>query len=377
LIELAYAASDAPARWQDCLEALVDSLAATGATLLHHDHVSDGAMGAAFGVDSEALSLYATHYAEVDPWAKSPRAPALAVPGTATLAEALLPRDDLKRTEFYPFVCRYGLSRMMRATLARDNRWAAGISVYRAESDLAFGCQELAFFQAVAPHLARALQIHQRLTTTEHERRTALDALEALPCGVILLDADGRIVHANGAAREVLAVGEGLYADRSVLRAESSADNRTLRTLCASVAGGYQGLPHPGGAMSIRRRSGPVPLQVLVSPVTKPNAQGFPTSGAVTMVFVSDPLRGAAPNEKLLEAFYRLTPTEAQIAARIASGHSLEAIATDRHNTLETIRWYSKQIQARTGCHSRAELVRQLSRTLASLFQNRPESATK
>jgi DNA-binding CsgD family transcriptional regulator len=90
--------------------------------------------------------------------------------------------------------------------------------------------------------------------------------------------------------------------------------------------------------------------------------------GPVAMMFVSDPLHEGLPNERLLQLFYGLTATEAHIAARMAAGHSLEVIAAGRRYTLQTIRWYGKQILAKTGCRSRAEFVRRVSHTVASLF---------
>jgi DNA-binding CsgD family transcriptional regulator len=59
----------------------------------------------------------------------------------------------------------------------------------------------------------------------------------------------------------------------------------------------------------------------------------------------------------------------------MAAGRSLEEIAAERRYTVQTIRWYSKQILAKTGSRSRAELVSRLSRTIASLFPQRMERA--
>ena len=87
------------------------------------------------------------------------------------------------------------------------------------------------------------------------------------------------------------------------------------------------------------------------------------------LIFVSDPDHDdPLPNRRLLQLFYDLTPAEAEVAARLATGQSLEEIAAARHYTKETARWYSKQILSKTGTQTRAELVRQLSKTLAFLI---------
>ena len=75
----------------------------------------------------------------------------------------------------------------------------------------------------------------------------------------------------------------------------------------------------------------------------------------------------------VLGNLFDLTPAEAKVAALIALGHSLETIAEQRQLTVETVRWYNKQVLTKVGCHSRGELVRTLARSLANL-QIRDES---
>jgi DNA-binding CsgD family transcriptional regulator len=89
------------------------------------------------------------------------------------------------------------------------------------------------------------------------------------------------------------------------------------------------------------------------------------TGGATAMVSVGDPADARSPNEGMLQVFYGLTAAEARVAARMATGDEGARIATDLGYTKQTLRWYCKQVLAKVGCRSRAELVRQLSGTLA------------
>jgi DNA-binding NarL/FixJ family response regulator len=50
----------------------------------------------------------------------------------------------------------------------------------------------------------------------------------------------------------------------------------------------------------------------------------------------------------------------------------LKGIAQDLGFTQQTVQWYNKQILSKTGCRNRGELVRQISRTLASLLADDP-----
>jgi DNA-binding CsgD family transcriptional regulator len=89
---------------------------------------------------------------------------------------------------------------------------------------------------------------------------------------------------------------------------------------------------------------------------------------AAAIVFISDPSQDRLPSEWLLQQYYGLTPTQAEVAARVGVGRSLEEIANERGTTIETVRWYNKQVLAKTGCSNRAQLVRQLTRGLPGQF---------
>lgn len=62
----------------------------------------------------------------------------------------------------------------------------------------------------------------------------------------------------------------------------------------------------------------------------------------------------------LLKALFDLTPTEASIAARVAAGHSLQAMATADAKSVETVRNQLKSVLAKTNCGRQLDLARLL-----------------
>ncbi|HZT18843.1 MAG TPA: hypothetical protein VFA23_05525, partial [Dongiaceae bacterium] len=62
----------------------------------------------------------------------------------------------------------------------------------------------------LGPHLRRAVQAARRFAELGLERAKALDALDRLPRGVLLLQAKGQVGFVNAAAREILARADGL-----------------------------------------------------------------------------------------------------------------------------------------------------------------------
>lgn len=367
LIEAAYAAAEDARLWQPLLAALSGALGASGACLLAHDLVDTGSAIVMAGFDPEAMRLYNEHFHKVDAWAPSPNAPWLSQLDTVT-DEAVTERAILLKTEFYSFLKAYGISRMIHTTLKLERQGVAGLSIYRRETDTPFGVAETRFVKALAPHLRRALRIHELMADARHERQTAVDGLDASACGVLLVAHDGRVLHANHTAESILAMQDGLSLDRALLIGSTPGVTSTLRRLseaCGRTTSGEG--TSAGEALAIPRPSGRRALQVLVSPAKRIDALGLQSHGVAAIVFVSDPERHSLPSTRVLQALYGLTPAEATVAAHIGAGLTVEEIAGACGYTRQTVQWYNKQILSKMGCRNRAALVWQLSVTLASL----------
>jgi DNA-binding CsgD family transcriptional regulator len=73
----------------------------------------------------------------------------------------------------------------------------------------------------------------------------------------------------------------------------------------------------------------------------------------------------AEPSMKTLRSAFALTPAEARLAARIASGATLEVIAAELRITKETARNELKAIFQKTKTHRQSELVAMLASLLS------------
>jgi DNA-binding CsgD family transcriptional regulator len=119
--------------------------------------------------------------------------------------------------------------------------------------------------------------------------------------------------------------------------------------------------------MTLSRRSGSRPLQVLIVPL-RLGEQAHWAKGSATAVFISDPERSPAAPTSLLRQLYGLTPKEAEIALMVMRGHELKQVAERLHMTFETARGHMKLILDKTGTHRQVELVRDLLRSPAGLM---------
>jgi DNA-binding CsgD family transcriptional regulator len=351
-------------RWGICLQSIRDLFGATAAHLVHHDHRShDGGISAAAGLDPAAIQAYATHYHAVDPWALKVKLDAAAV-GSVVLGQSLIAHRDMIETEYYHGLGKpHDLTRAMISFLERpSSTGSANLSLNRSDHAPEFTVHDLRLMQLLVPHLQRAVAIHRRFSRLDAQRAAAASVIDRLTCGVILVDVRLRPVQVNAVANQILSERDGLVLDRDTLTASTAAQTTALRHLVAGAAAVTAGIgiSLTGGAIRIGRRSPREPLQVLVTPVSAANHYTGAESLAVAAIFVTDPAHTIRPNERVLQTLYGFTPAESRIAAALASGLTLGQIAQSLNLTIATARWYVKQLRAKTGASTQAQLVRQL-----------------
>jgi len=64
-----------------------------------------------------------------------------------------------------------------------------------------------------------------------------------------------------------------------------------------------------------------------------------------------------APPVELVQSLFDLTPAEARVARNLASGKTVEDIATDGDVSRNTILTQLRGVMEKTGCHRQAEVV--------------------
>ena len=110
----------------------------------------------------------------------------------------------------------------------------------------------------------------------------------------------------------------------------------------------------------IVRRESKRPLVLKALPV--PPAARSPFLGARAVLVLNDLEGTAAVNPDMLGKVFELTPAQARLAGKLATGSSMETAAAEMGVTVETARSHLKAIFSRTGTHRQGELVALLNR---------------
>jgi hypothetical protein len=121
----------------------------------------------------------------------------------------------------------------------------------------------LRLFEAVARHFGRAVRINRQLWKLELANLAATERIEMLPEGAMLVDASGRVVLANAAAKAMLDARDGMFLCDGHLAVAGSPD--ALLKLVASCARRSEGIGGPGGELKVPRDLPRSPLHVTVA----------------------------------------------------------------------------------------------------------------
>jgi DNA-binding CsgD family transcriptional regulator len=175
--------------------------------------------------------------------------------------------------------------------------------------------RELALFERIAPAIVGRLRLERRVATSG----VALAAFDALLDSVagtaFLVDAGGRVAHANSAGRALL-----------------SRDRAQTRAALSDVA-----------------RSGGERFQVL-----RLAAPGFPVH---LLVLEKAPAPDAVPRAARMAARLGLTVRQRSVLALLAVGKPNKTIAAELGIAESTVELHVSALFARAECRSRAELV--------------------
>jgi len=298
-----------------------------------------------FRLDPESMAkLNANHVQHL--WTQHMLKHAVGVP---VASDSFAPLDRLRRTDFYGEILEP--QNIAHAALASvDDRPTSrvALSIHRSDAVGAFTAGELSALEPFLPHLRRSMQLRSMLDGGRRRELLALEALNMLATGVLLLDKGARVLFANEATRKLAATRDVIVLEDGTVRARHGAEARQLRGLIASAIRG-----EPGGALALSRASGGLPLSVLVSPL-----QGALGRAGAAAVFLSDPGQQAERLAERVGALYGLTPTEARVAVCIGKASTIAHVALGLQLGPETVRTHLKRIYAKTGVNRQSALAR-------------------
>lgn len=360
LIALAHDAALDSGLWARFLDAASDAMSGEGILIQSYSarEESGGAQLSA-RVDPHWIQRYNEYFARLNPWTLAQIAHWDRLrTGDLLVGQEYVPEADLVRTEFYNDICRAtNTHHTVAGLLSKSGRQLSRLTVNRRRAGGPWTKRELAIWRVLTSHVKQALEVQGRLLEAETRQVASLDALDRLGYGVLFVERDGRVAHANRRGEGVLALDDGLCSVAGRLAAQRPSESRRLAKLIDSAArSATDPLRKPGGTTAVSRPSGKRPLIVQVCPLA---TRSKPVLGAhgPAVVFVTDPEDERLIPERHLRSVFGLTPREASVASLLAAGHSLAEIGEELGISVSTVRFYLKQVFSKTDTSRQGELV--------------------
>ncbi|MDP4574258.1 helix-turn-helix transcriptional regulator [Qipengyuania sp. G39] len=206
---------------------------------------------------------------------------------------------------------------------------------------------------ALVPYLRVALRVLASLEREKARASLSADALSRMNFGWIALDERCRIVECDPQAERFLARSGALRrGPYNRLTPSLPTIDRQLTALLRDCAADRRARPR---ALNLSRDPW---IEVLVSPVHVESLAG--DSRAVAMVYLRGDRSSSADRHEQLADLFDLTPAEARLAWSLSQGLSIAEAAAQHGLTVETARYYSKKIYAKTGARGQVDLVRNI-----------------
>ena len=366
LVRDIYDAALEPALWVDVLGSARDFVGGSAAVLYSKDATRKSA---SICYDDGAINpyykrLYLDEYVKCDPSTTAEAFAAIEEPlGTADL----IPYDEFVQTRHYQEWARpQGLVDHLRVALEKSATNIVFFGVFRDQRQGLADDEMRRRMRLVAPHVRRAMLVGSVMDRKTAETAAFADTLDGISTGMFLVDADGRIVHAN-------ASGQALLDERSVLRAgggkvaaiAADADRELTQTL-ATAGGGDAAVGVKGIAVPLTARTGERYV-AHVLPLTSGERRraGTGYAAATAALFVRKATLDVRSPPETIARLYKLTPTELRVLLAIVEVGGVPEVAEELGIGEATVKTHLHRLFAKTETTRQAELVK-----LVAAFSN-------
>lgn len=373
LVGLIYDAALDPSRWRDFLSAFARAVDGRGTLIYTHNvetseasTASDSSsLNAAVNFDPDFVRSLGEYYNLVNVWAKNEE---VLKPGRAVTGSMLYPVRELPKTEFYNDWLRpQDFFHAIGGLIVQEGPWAIKFSSLRSRDAGDYTSEEIRLYEGLLPHLVRAARIHRRFSFLQSLSSSSLAVLDTVPAPVLLLDAYGRVLHANAAAEDELRRADPLVLHPSgELRTRGGP--RAQSALWTAIAAALQPIRGAREKLSnvakLSRRNGEL-LSVRALPLPQ-SREGVTVAtlsqrlAACALVVHRPSASAPALGPELLRHLYGLTPAESQVVLAIARGETLKRYAERRGISRHTAANQLQRAFEKTGLRRQSDLVRWL-----------------
>ena len=269
--------------------------------------------------------------------------------------EGLPPPEDNRY--YVEYLHPVGLNDAVVIMFARSNTMIGTVGFNRHISAGPIGEREVAIMRILAPHFRRTAEISKLLDINPVSASTFESLLNGFSTGIVLVDQDLGVVHANAAAEAMLASSDPIQSRNGKLHTLNDFQTSNLQAAVSLAANSENELAHRGIGIPLRGRSG-MPNVIHVLPLGRGDLRPTLRNRAKAALFIASAESPPQMPQDALALIYDLTHTEARVFQLIVEGKTPAEIAIAFGVAVSTIKTHLLHIFSKTGCSRQADLTR-------------------
>jgi DNA-binding CsgD family transcriptional regulator len=342
--------------WSGVFENLAQFVGAQAGALLWKRYSRSTDVVYTTGIKSPSLELYKERYAKLDPTTKPLL---LREIGEVASTTELVSYSEYVESRFYKeWVKPQGFLDSWHASLDKSATTSVHLIFWRKGKTGSEGDATRDRMRLIVPHLRRAVLISNMVDHGKEQAALFGDTLDGIAAGLFLVDASGRILHANASGHAMLAQGVVLRAyGGKLVSNDVSAEQELYRILDA--VGGEQLVPGADTvAVPLTTRHGVhyvAHVLPLTSGVRRRAGAGYAAAAAVFVQKAS--LEVPSPQDAIAK-LYKLTPMELRVLFAIVQVGGVPEVAAMMGSSGSTIRTHLRRLFSKTGTDRQADLVK-------------------
>jgi DNA-binding CsgD family transcriptional regulator/PAS domain-containing protein len=308
------------------------------------------------GTDPYYRQLYFDKYVKLDPSTTSHYFADIGQP--ITVADFMPYREFLKTRFYREWTRPQGIVDFVSAVLDKSATSAAMFGVFRSEHNGVVDEETRRRMRLIVPHVRRAVLVGRLIELKSGEAAAFADTLDGLSAGMCLVDAAGRIVHANVACHIILDASDFLMTIGGRLVARDPRIDQALQELLAFAGIGDAAIGTQGIALPLKAQDGACYV-AHVLPLTSGARRATGIAYAATAaVFIRRVALEALSPPEVIARSYKLTPTELRVLLAIVEVGGVPEVAVALGVAETTIKTHLGRLFVKTGTKRQADLVK-------------------
>ncbi len=259
-----------------------------------------------------------------------------------------------------------GIVDVIDTILMRRHDRVASCALCRHEHHGLIGEREIRLNRMLAPHLRRAVTISDLIDLATFDCEALNGTLDAIAVGIVLVAKEGKVVHANRAARRMFEVGHPLRLVRGRLRAGDSDTTARLDRIICRASRRESEIAAAGIGMALVTGDADV-ATAHVLPLARGEVRTRLSPRAVAAVFVSDGTGSSIGTLDAVAEAYGLTHAEARLLERLVLGENVAEAAASLNIARTTAKTHIARLLAKTGSRRQTDLLALVNRLTPAL----------